>query len=193
MTFAQIPAGAAIFLDANTLVYHLKRIERHQLPGVVSTHVLSEVAPKPAAKPCSCSADRSHPELGPFFATRSPRNGCKLHRGRDIDTVSQLGSIRRFLPQRPAISTSEALLTPLSSCSRRRHHAGHLSADAGETEIRHSSIEATPAPPGVVRCLRNERIVEEHGASRRSKFATRGVDSIRDYGFSWTRKKYSPA
>ena len=58
MTFAQIPAGAAIFLDANTLVYHfanhpnfgavctqlVKRIEQHQLPGFSSTHVLSEIA-----------------------------------------------------------------------------------------------------------------------------------------------------
>ena len=58
MTFAQIPAGAAIFLDANTLVYHfanhpnfgaactqlVKRIEQHELPGFISTHVLSEIA-----------------------------------------------------------------------------------------------------------------------------------------------------
>lgn len=58
MTFAQIPAGVAVFLDANTLVYHfanhpqfgpactqlLKRIEQQELPGFVSTHVLSEVA-----------------------------------------------------------------------------------------------------------------------------------------------------
>jgi uncharacterized protein len=58
LTFAQIPAGAAVFLDANTLVYHfandpafgagctrlLTRIEQQQLAGFVSTHVLSEVA-----------------------------------------------------------------------------------------------------------------------------------------------------
>jgi predicted nucleic acid-binding protein len=58
MTFAQIPAGAAIFLDANTLIYHfanhpkfggictqlVKRIEQHQVPGFISTHVLSEIA-----------------------------------------------------------------------------------------------------------------------------------------------------
>ena len=58
MTFAPIPAGVAIFLDANTLVYHfanhpnfgavctqlVKRIEQHQLPGFISTHVLSEIA-----------------------------------------------------------------------------------------------------------------------------------------------------
>jgi predicted nucleic acid-binding protein len=58
MTFVQIPRGAAVFLDANTLVYHfanhptfgaacthlVKRIEQHELTGFVSTHVLSELA-----------------------------------------------------------------------------------------------------------------------------------------------------
>jgi predicted nucleic acid-binding protein len=57
MTFAQIPASATIFLDANTLVYHfanhpsfgaactqlVKRIEQHQLSGCISTHVLTDV------------------------------------------------------------------------------------------------------------------------------------------------------
>lgn len=58
MTFAQIPAAAAVFLDANTLVYHftshptfgpactqlVKRIENQHLTGFISTHVLSEIA-----------------------------------------------------------------------------------------------------------------------------------------------------
>ncbi|MGP0069402.1 MAG: type II toxin-antitoxin system VapC family toxin [Isosphaeraceae bacterium] len=58
MTFAQVPAAAAVFLDANTLVYHFtrhptfgpactqlaKRIERQHLAGFTSTHVLSEIA-----------------------------------------------------------------------------------------------------------------------------------------------------
>jgi predicted nucleic acid-binding protein len=58
MTFAQIPAGAQVFLDANTLIYHfanhptfgtvctqlVKRIEQRQLPGFISTNVLSEIA-----------------------------------------------------------------------------------------------------------------------------------------------------
>jgi uncharacterized protein len=58
MTFGQVPAGAAVFLDANTLVYHfthhptfgpacaqlLKRIEHQHLTGFISTHVLSEIA-----------------------------------------------------------------------------------------------------------------------------------------------------
>jgi len=58
MTFGQVPAAAAVFLDANTLVYHftshptfgpactqlVKRIEHQHLTGFISTHVLSEIA-----------------------------------------------------------------------------------------------------------------------------------------------------
>jgi predicted nucleic acid-binding protein len=58
MTFASIPAGAAVFLDANTLIYHftndaqygaactqlIKRIELQQLQGFASAHVLGDVA-----------------------------------------------------------------------------------------------------------------------------------------------------
>jgi predicted nucleic acid-binding protein len=56
--FATLPSGAAIFLDANTLVYHfqphpalgtactqlLTRIELQDVLGYTSTHILSEVA-----------------------------------------------------------------------------------------------------------------------------------------------------
>ncbi len=58
MTFVDLPSGAAVFLDANTFVYHaslhpqlappctalLERIERGDLRGYTSTHVVSEVA-----------------------------------------------------------------------------------------------------------------------------------------------------
>jgi predicted nucleic acid-binding protein len=58
MTFASIPPGTAIFLDANTLIYHftndakygvactqlLKRVELNQLQGFTSAHVLGDVA-----------------------------------------------------------------------------------------------------------------------------------------------------
>ncbi len=58
MTFADLLAGASIFLDANTLVYHfgphpvfgpacnqlLQRIENGELAGFTSTPVLSELA-----------------------------------------------------------------------------------------------------------------------------------------------------
>jgi predicted nucleic acid-binding protein len=58
MTFANLPPGAPIFLDANTLVYHfqphplfgpacnqlVQRIEQQDLLGFTSTHILSELA-----------------------------------------------------------------------------------------------------------------------------------------------------
>lgn len=58
MIFAQIPPGVAVFLDANTLVYHftnepkygaactqlVRRVEQGQLQGFTSTHVLADVA-----------------------------------------------------------------------------------------------------------------------------------------------------
>jgi predicted nucleic acid-binding protein len=58
MTFADIPAGTSLFLDANTLVYHftsdakfgapctslIQRIEHKDLLGFVSTHILLDVA-----------------------------------------------------------------------------------------------------------------------------------------------------
>jgi predicted nucleic acid-binding protein len=58
MTFADIPAGAAVFLDANTFVYHfireatrgdactvlLERLDRREVEGWVSPHILAEVS-----------------------------------------------------------------------------------------------------------------------------------------------------
>jgi predicted nucleic acid-binding protein len=58
MTFAQIPPGGAVFLDANCLVYHftndpkygaastqlMKRVEQQQLQGFTSAHVLMDVS-----------------------------------------------------------------------------------------------------------------------------------------------------
>jgi predicted nucleic acid-binding protein len=58
MTFADLAAAVAVFLDANTLVYHfsrharygragralLERIARQELVGYTSSHVLSEAA-----------------------------------------------------------------------------------------------------------------------------------------------------
>ena len=58
MTFTDIPAGASVFVDANTLVYHfvpepglgpacrdlLERFGRRELVGFTSAHVVSNVA-----------------------------------------------------------------------------------------------------------------------------------------------------
>jgi hypothetical protein len=54
MTFADLLASDAVFLDANTLIYHftlepqygpacshlLQRIENQEIPGFTSTHIL---------------------------------------------------------------------------------------------------------------------------------------------------------
>jgi predicted nucleic acid-binding protein len=58
MIFADLQAGEAVFVDANTLIYHfgphatfgaacqqlVQRIERQDLVGFTSTHILGEVA-----------------------------------------------------------------------------------------------------------------------------------------------------
>jgi predicted nucleic acid-binding protein len=58
MIFTDLPAGETVFLDANTLIYHfthdpvygaahtqlLQRIEKQEVRGVTSTHILSETA-----------------------------------------------------------------------------------------------------------------------------------------------------
>ena len=58
MTFADIPAASAVFLDANTFIYHfapdpilaspctdlLIRAKKQEVEGYTSTHVISEVA-----------------------------------------------------------------------------------------------------------------------------------------------------
>jgi predicted nucleic acid-binding protein len=58
MIYADVPAGAAVFLDANVFIHHfepnpafglvstefLERIENQEISGVTSTHIVSEVA-----------------------------------------------------------------------------------------------------------------------------------------------------
>jgi predicted nucleic acid-binding protein len=58
MTFANVPAGESVFVDANTFIYHfsgdpkygsactqfIKRVELRQILGFTSAHVVSDVA-----------------------------------------------------------------------------------------------------------------------------------------------------
>jgi len=58
MTLDQVPAGTRVFVDSNILVYHFQphptfgpscnqlvvRIERREIIGCTSTHILTEVA-----------------------------------------------------------------------------------------------------------------------------------------------------
>ena len=73
MTFLSIPPGVAVFLDANTLIYHfandvqygaactqfLKRVELRQLLGFTSAHVLGDVAHRADALRSRLNADLS--------------------------------------------------------------------------------------------------------------------------------------
>jgi hypothetical protein len=61
MTFASLPAGTAVFIDANPFVYAvtadprygpacdqlLQRVENKELTGFTSAHVVAEMAPPP--------------------------------------------------------------------------------------------------------------------------------------------------
>jgi hypothetical protein len=83
MTFAQIPAGGAVFLDANTLVYHfsahpnygavctqlVERIEQQDLQGFTSAHVLPEGRVADAAALGIVHGRTEHCDL-PSFASR---------------------------------------------------------------------------------------------------------------------------
>jgi predicted nucleic acid-binding protein len=58
MTYADVPAGASVFIDAGVFIHHfepnplygpaasafLERVENQEITGLTSTHVLSEVA-----------------------------------------------------------------------------------------------------------------------------------------------------
>jgi len=58
MTYADLPAGAGVFVDASVVIHHfepnavfgpaattfLERIENQEIEGVTTTHILSEVA-----------------------------------------------------------------------------------------------------------------------------------------------------
>ncbi len=89
MTFTDIPAGTAVFVDANVLVYHfmpepalgaacrdlLERFARQELAGFTSAHIVSNVAhrmwrpPSVSNTPCSV-VTRS---LWPSCASRGSR------------------------------------------------------------------------------------------------------------------------
>ncbi len=81
MTFTDLPAGVSVFLDANTLLYHftadakygaactdlLERIERQELTGHTSTHVVSEVAHRLMTIEASLRFNRPFAGIAPWL------------------------------------------------------------------------------------------------------------------------------
>jgi predicted nucleic acid-binding protein len=81
MTFADIPAGASVFLDSNTFVYHstsdplagqactdlLVRCRRQEVLGYTSTHVLGEVAHRLMTLEVCVALKRPQAGIGSFL------------------------------------------------------------------------------------------------------------------------------
>jgi predicted nucleic acid-binding protein len=81
MTFAHLPSGAAVFLDANIFVYHfgphaafgpactdlLERISRQELQGFTCARVLSDVAHRLMTLEASAILNRAFPGIGGYL------------------------------------------------------------------------------------------------------------------------------
>jgi hypothetical protein len=72
MTFANIPPGSAIFLDANILVYHLTA---HPTLGQVCTKLVRDIEQKIIVGYCSTHV-RPATERDCHFATPTPPESC---------------------------------------------------------------------------------------------------------------------
>src|SRR5258708_7438354 len=123
MTFADIPNGGSIFFDANTLFYHftadpnygsactdlINRIERNEVSGFVSTHVLSDTSHR--LMTIEAMLLHGWPLTGIASRLRRHRSEIgKFHRFRQaVDDVPKLGIqvlsiIPAFVPAACAIS-----------------------------------------------------------------------------------------
>ena len=135
MTFAQIPVGAAVFLDANVLVYHftnepkfgpsctqlIQRIERQQLQGLISTHVLADVAHRlmtleaiqmfswPAAS-IAARLRKHHGEIGKLQIYRQAIAGIPLLRLQVIPISQPLVESATHISQQCELLTGDAII-----------------------------------------------------------------------------------
>ena len=123
MTFADIPPGASVFVDANTLVYHflpeprlgapcadlLDRVWRQELAGFTSAHVLSEMAHR--IMTLEAIAQFGWPTAGIARRLRShPAEVRQLVRFRDaIERVARFGV--RVLPITAALVSAAAAIS----------------------------------------------------------------------------------
>lgn len=122
MTFASIPNGSQVFIDANHFVYHanadplygaackhlLERIARQEIQGFTSAHVLGDVAHR--VMTLEAMAQFVWPAKGIVLRWRHhPAEVQKLSRFRQaVDEVPQMGI--QVLPiDLPLVSTATAL------------------------------------------------------------------------------------
>ena len=105
MTFASIPHGSRLFLDANTLVYYftadrhygaaclqlLDRIARRELQGCTSTHVLGDVAHRVMTLEAMHASGLPAKGIAAYLR-QHPAEVQKLSRYRQaVDLVPQMG------------------------------------------------------------------------------------------------------
>jgi predicted nucleic acid-binding protein len=130
MTFADVPAGESVFLDANTFVYHfisdprygaactslLERLERQEIEGWTSPHILAEVSHRLMTIEACSAFGRAYQGVAARLS-RHPEHVQKLHRFREAITRILLLGLRVLLvteahiEQAAEISRQYGLLT----------------------------------------------------------------------------------
>jgi predicted nucleic acid-binding protein len=133
MTFADLVAGEAIFLDANPFVYHfvadprfgaacsqpLQRVENQEITGLNSTHVLTEMAHRIMT-------------VEPISAFNRPMSGIARRLRQHPAQVQQLAgfqqAVERVLQSRVQVLTIPAPL--IAKGARPSRQTGLLSNDA---------------------------------------------------------------
>jgi len=133
MTFASIPQGSRLFLDANTLVYYftadlrhgaaclelLDRIARREIQGFTTTHVVSDVAHRVMTLEAMHAFGLPAKGIVPHLR-QHPAEVQKLTRFRQaVDLVAQMG-----------VQVVPVDLALVSAAAARSQHYGLLTGDA---------------------------------------------------------------
>lgn len=149
MTFANIPAGSQVFLDANILIYHasadpshgaackqlMERIARREIEGFTSAHVLGDVAHRLMTLEAITSFGWAAKRIA-IRLRHNPTEVQKLTRFRQaIDDIAQMGmhvlsidfslvSAGTLLSQQYGLLTGDALIVAVM----RHHHLTDLAS-----------------------------------------------------------------
>ena len=149
MTFADIPNGGQIFIDANTLVYHatadpnhgpackqlMERIARREIEGLTSAHALGDVAHRVMTLEAIAQFGWSARGIGNRLR-QHPADVQRLKRFRQaVDEVAQIGiqilaidgplvSTAAFLSRQYGLLTGDALIIAVMQ----QHQLTHIAS-----------------------------------------------------------------
>jgi predicted nucleic acid-binding protein len=153
MTFASIPRGSQVFIDANTFVYHasadpnhgaackqlMERIARREIEGFTSAHVLGDVAHRLMTLEAMATLGWAAKGIVPRLR-HNPAEVQKLVRFRQgIDDIAGMGvhvlpldlslvSAGTVLSQQYGLLTGDALIVAVM----RHHHLTDLASNDGD-------------------------------------------------------------